>query len=162
MVEEYDNYCCGDCAHWKVGDCGKHLPCKRIDHDTVKFATPWFHSYNGNQHSGCICSDFQPAAWNRSAVMRWPGFEAYWKSYVEYWLPYKNTDTTVSFTLHGDTSVWYRVPLMEFVNGTMIEGNRLKAVEKVYYKKDRNSPYGYALVREAIDGVDIRQAPNLE
>ena len=46
---------------------------------------------------------------------------------------------------------------MDFVNGTMMEGNHLKAVEKIYYKPDRKSPYGYSLIREPIDGVEIRK-----
>lgn len=162
MVEEYESYYCGDCSYHKFGDGGRNLPCKRIDHDTVRFAKPWFKVYDGNQHGGCICSDFQPAAWNQSAVMRWPGFEAYWKPYVEYWIPYKNVDTLFWFTLNGDTSIRYGVPLMDFVNGTLIKGNRLKAVEKMYYIKDRKDPNGYRLIREPIDGVEIGPFPGGE
>ena len=71
------------------------------------------------------------------------------------WLPYGNTNTLIYFVLHGDASIRYGVPLMDFVNGTMIEGNRLKAVEKEYYRKSKKSPIGYELIHEPIDGVNF-------
>jgi hypothetical protein len=84
----------------------------------------------------------------------WTCFEDYWKYYVEQWLPYQNTNKNIYFTLHDDTSIRYGVPLMDFVNGTMIENGLLKAIEKVYYKQTRTG-FGYRLVREPIEGVII-------
>ena len=49
----------------------------------------------------------------------------------------------------------YGVRLMDFVNGTMMDGDVLKAVEKTYYKQTREG-FGYKLIRETIDGVNIR------
>lgn len=156
-MDGVEHYFCGDCVHWKFEN-GKHCPCKRIDHVSVKFAVPWFKCYDANQHNGVICSDFSPKPYMVWAVAHWAGFQAYWEAYVKEWLPYGNTNTLVYFTLNGDTSIRYGVPLMDFVNGTMMEGNRLKAVEKMYYRQDRKSPYGYSLIREPIDGVEIRKA----
>ena len=103
-----------------------------------------------------ICSDFEPAEYCVHACKAWTGFDDYWKAYVEQWLPYSNTNTTISFTLHDNTSVRYKVNLMDFVKGTMIENGVLKAVEKTYYKQDRNpNGFGYRLIHEAITGVRI-------
>ncbi len=152
---DHERYFCGDCVHWKLEN-GKHCPCKRLDHDAVKFAVPWFKSYDANQHSGVICADFSPKPCKVWAVEHWTGFPAYWEGYVKEWLPYGNTNTLVYFTLNGDTSIHYGVSLMDFVNGTMMEGNHLKAVEKIYYKKNRKTPYGHSLIREPIDGVEVQ------
>lgn len=145
--EEVDNYTCGCCKYFHN--------CKRIDHETVRFAQPWFRSYDHNQFSGIVCSDFEPAEFCVHACKVWVDFDYYWPRYVEQWLPYKDTNKLVYFTLHGDTSIRYGVPLMDFVNGTMIEGNTLKAVIKKYYKQTRSGT-GYKLIREEINGVTIQ------
>lgn len=145
---EVEHYYCGSCKYFHN--------CKRIDHVTIKFAVPWFKSYDKNQFHGCICADFEPAKWHIHAYQTWKGFDYYWPRYIEQWLPYGNTNKLVYFTLHDDTSVRYGVPLMDFVNGTMVHGNVLKAVEKMYYKRTTKTPYGFKLVREKIDGVKIQ------
>lgn len=48
----------------------------------------------------------------------------------------------------------YRVKLDDYIYGTMFEGNKLKAYEKVYYKR-RKEGFGYKLVHEKIDGVEV-------
>lgn len=160
MCEKRDvgNYHCGNCKYFNVkADLeGVESTCKRIDHKKVKFYKPWFKSYDCNQHNGIICSDFIPADWCVSAVKEWRGFEEYWENYVEQWLPYRDTNTFVSFFVNGDTETAYRVRLMDFVNGTMIEKGILKAFEKMYYKRDRNpNGFGYKLVHEPINGIAI-------
>lgn len=136
------NYHCRDCIHFRQ--------CKRIDHTVVKFAVPWFKTYDGDFH--IVCSDFTPR-W-QAPDYPWTGFEDYWKVYVEQWLPYSNTNIRVYFTIHGDASIRYGVPLMDYVNGSMFDGNILKAVEKMYYKQVRTG-FGYRLIREPIEGVMI-------
>lgn len=156
MKREVDHYFCGNCKHFKVDADRRESTCKRIDHKKIQFGRPWFKSYDCGQHSGVICSEFVPAAWCIHAVQEWRGFEEYWVNYVEQWLPYGNTDVTIPFFVNGDTETKYMVKLMDFVNGTMIEGNKLKAVEKVYYKRDTDPKgFGYKLIREPIDGIDI-------
>lgn len=144
-----------DVEHYHCGSCKYFHDCKRIDHVILKFATPWFKSYDRNQFSGVICADFEPAQWCAYACQTWRGFEYYWPRYVEQWLPYKNTNTLVYFTIQDNTSVRYGVRLMDFVNGTMMDGDVLKAVKKTYYKRTREG-FGYKLIRETIDGVNIR------
>jgi hypothetical protein len=153
---------CEDVEHYHCGDCEFFHSCKRIDHANVKFAVPWFKSYDKNQFSGIICSDFCPAQWNVYAHKNWNGFEYYWPRYVEQWLPYSNTNSLVFFTLHDDTSVRYGVPLMNFVYGDMFDGDLLKAVEKVYYKRSNSSPIGYKLVHEKINGININNKENYD
>ena len=154
---DVENYHCGNCKYFNVkADLdGVESICKRIDHKKVKFAVPWFKSYDCHQSSGIVCSDFKPASWCKYACKIWRGFEHYWKGYVDQWLPYKDIETTVGFTLNGNTEVRYKVKLMDFVNGTMFDGNKLKAIEKEYYNIDRKDVLGYRLVREKIDGVNI-------
>lgn len=131
--------------------------CKRIDHKKVRFAEPWFKSYDCG-YSHCICSNFVPANPDHADFDEWTCFDDYWKVYVKAWLPYENENAIVGFTLGSDTSVRYIVPLMSFINGSMIEGSTLNAVERKRYIKHRVSekhPFGYELRREKIRGVDI-------
>lgn len=141
-----ENYRCRDCRFHREN-------CKRIDHKTVKFAVPWFKSYDCD--FGTVCSDFLPKEYMKYACEHWTEFDEYWGVLVDQWLPYKNTNILVYFTLHDDTSIRYGVPLLDYVYGNMIEDGVLKAVEKMYYKQSRNSPIGYKLIREPIQGVCI-------
>ena len=136
---DVNNYKCRDCVYFPN-------QCKRIDHNTIKFAKPYFIGYDGNH---IPCCDFKP-----KNLTGWTGFNDWWPYYVEQWIPYQNTDINTYFTLHSDPSIRYGVPLMDFVNGTMIENGVLKAVEKMYYKQTRKG-CGYKLVYEEIKGVVI-------
>jgi hypothetical protein len=149
---------CGNCKHFSVWADMRESFCKRIDHKKIKFAIPWFACYDCGQRAGTICSDFELNEVLCPAIAKeWKGFGDYWTKYVETWLPYHNTDTGIGFTLNGDTSIRYKVKLLDYVYGTMLDENgKLKAYEKVYYKQDRDPKgYGYHLVREPIDGVSI-------
>lgn len=136
------NYHCGNCIYY-----GTHTsPCtKRIDHEKIKFATPFFKSYDRNQFSGIVCSDFVPR-YNSDNF----NFQDYWNDYVEVWLPYSNTNILIWFTLNEDISVRYGVKLMDYVYGTMYDSNgNLKAIKKKYYKKTKDG-FGYKLITENI------------
>jgi hypothetical protein len=151
---EVENYHCGECKYFKVDADRNESICKRIDHKVIQFGRPFFKSYDCNQHAGTICSSFIPAAWCKNAIKEWKGFEEYWPNYVEQWLPYKNINALIPFFINGNTDISYMVKLMDFVNGTMLEGNKLKAKEKIYYKRDKgNHGCGYKLIKEFIDGV---------
>lgn len=145
-MEDVDNYFCGDCEHFNN--------CKRIGGKPIKFAKPFFSCDDVQERRGTICAEFIPKRQKVEAIARWTSFDDYWAAYVEQWLPYKDTNKNVYFTLNGDTSIRYGVPLMDFVNGTMIVGDALMAVEKMYYRRS-HSGFGYKLVREKIDGVKI-------
>lgn len=152
------NLSCGDCKYFNgMAELDNvKSTCKRIDHKIIKFAVPWFKSYDCGQYSHCICSDFEPAKWRVDVCKHWTNFEDYWKLYVQEILPYGNTDTTVAFTLHNNTKIRYEVPLLDFVYNHMINGNILNAIEKVYYKIDSDPKgFGYKLIHEKIKGVEI-------
>lgn len=156
MQREVDNYHCGSCKYFKVNADREESTCKRIDHKKIQFTIPWFKSYDCGQFSGVVCSDFIPADWHIDAVKNWTTFEEYWDNFVEQWLPYCDMDTLYYFTINGDKDMRYGIPLRDYVYGTMWEGNKFKAVEKVYYKKDKDSKgSGRKIVRERIDGVII-------
>jgi hypothetical protein len=156
--QDVPNLHCGHCKYFRVDADRNESLCKRIDHKTIQFGRPWFKSYDCNQHSGTICSDFLPAELWINIFKEWRGFEEYWSNYVKQWLPYKNTEMLIPFFLNGDTDNKYMVKLIDFVYGNMIEGNKLKAVQKVHYKHDRDPQgYGYKLIKESINGVGIHQ-----
>lgn len=141
---------CKDCAYFKVNADlnGIESICKRIDHKKVKFAIPRFKSYD----CGCFhipCGDFIPKHPEHADFKDWTNFNDFWKVYVETWLPYGNENITVAFTINGDTSVRYHVPLSKFIDGTMIIDGVLQAIEKTYYA------HHYNIVHEKIDGVVI-------
>lgn len=147
--EEYvPNWGCKECAHHNV-----HSYCtRRIDHVHVRHAISWFRSYDGG--TGLVCSDFVPKSY-LIPTHGWTSFDDYWPRYVEWWLPYSNTDRLKYFTINGDTSVRYGVPLLDYVYGHMFDGNVLLATEKMYYKR-LMSGIGYKLIREPIGGVTIQ------
>ena len=128
-MKEVENYHCGHCKYFRIDADRNESFCKRIDHKVVKFATPWFKSYDCNQYSGVVCSDFEPAPLYTYACNIWKGFDSYWKNYVKQWLPYENADTYIGFTLNDNTKIRYKVKLLDYVYGTMFEDNKLKAVE---------------------------------
>lgn len=158
QTNDVEHYYCGNCKYFKVDADRNESLCKRIDHKTIKFAIPYFKSYDCGQYRGCICSDFVPADYCVHAKKNWTNFDEYWIGYVEQWLPYSNTNTYISFTLNNDTSIRYRVKLLDYVYNTMFDGNTLKAYEKVYYKQCRDKekyPTGYKLIVEEINGVEV-------
>ena len=159
MCYEVSNVRCNECEFYRVDADIRENFCKRIDHKTVKFAVPWFKSYDCDH--GCICSDFKPKPFYPALVKEWEevgGFDNWWPLWVDQWLPYKKTDKLTYFTINNDTSIRYGVKLLDFVYGTMFDGNKLKAVEKEYVKRvkksDKNS-VGYELIHEEIDGVEV-------
>lgn len=154
MQRDVNNFHCGNCKYFRVDADWNESVCKRIDHKHIQFYRPFFKSYDCNQNSGVVCSDFIPAARCVNAAKEWKGFEEYWENYVEQWLPYSDTNVTISFYLNGNTDESYQVKLLDFVYGNMFEGNKLKAVSKQYYKRCSNpNGCGYKLITEPIDGV---------
>jgi hypothetical protein len=142
------HYHCGQCIHFAHGK-----PCKRLDPETIRFAVPWFRCYDQHQFEGIVCRDFVPKPTKQSES--WTNFDEYWKRYVEQWLPYGNENINVYFNLHGNTEVRYGVPLADYMNGTMIDGDTLKAVEKRYMKRVKDDCFGWTEVCERINGVEI-------
>jgi hypothetical protein len=133
--------------------------CKRIDHKKIKFAVPWFKSYDCD--FGTVCSDFKPSDWQTALCKEWKdlgGFEGWFSFWVEQWLSYQKIDKNIYFVLNGDISIRYGVPMLDYIYGNMIDKNILKANEKVYYKRHKVSdkyPIGYELIHEKIKGVNI-------
>lgn len=153
------------CIHCKLFNIHADQPqveskCKRIDHKKVKFAVPWFKSYDcGRDH--IICSDFIPAHPEYADLKEWTCFDDFWKMYVEAWLPYKNTKMYIGFTIGNDTRIRYRVPLMQFISGSMIQNGVLKAEQKVYcVMKKYGEHVLYQLKYEEIEGVKIQEEQN--
>lgn len=147
---EVDNLHCGSCRHFSYTS-----PCqKRIDHKTVKFAVPWFKTYDCNQFSGVVCSDFEPS---RSFVFldkTWRGFDYYWPRFVEQW----GAPKYIPFVLDGNTKIRYHVKTEHFVFGDKLFVNgKLNAYERQFYVPSRKSMIGYRLVTQPWDPLDQPQ-----
>lgn len=149
---EVDCLHCGSCKFF--GHVGPgHTPCqKRIDHVTVRFAHPWFKTYDRNQFTGVICSDFEPAERCVYLARTWRGFDYYWPRFLDQWGSGQGKTGSVAFTLDGNTKVRYHVKTEYFVFGDkLFVDGKLNAHERMFYVVDRRSPIGYRLVRQPWD-----------
>lgn len=141
---DVDNLHCGHCKYFAHIN---HNPCtKRIDHVHIRFATPWFKSYDCNQFSGVICSDFEPSNNCKFLKETWIDFETYWSRFKEQWYPPRY----VSFILDGNKKIRYRVLLEDFVYGRMMVDGRINAFERCFMRRTKKSPWGYELVVQSL------------
>ena len=132
---------CGQCKYFRVGADREASICKRIDHKHIKFATPWFKSYDCGQFAGNVCRDFEP-----SDTIPW--LKEHWRGWDDYW-DGESILGKVWLILDDDKSVRYAVLKTDFVNNTFLnEDGSLKWVEKEYYKRSRQTPIGYLLIHE--------------
>lgn len=138
---------------------GVSSACKRIDHKTVKFAKPWFKSYDcGDQHG--ICGAFEPEPLRSPVIAeRWCGFEKYIALKAEAG-DLRYPLRPVWFCINNDFSIRYGVDYWDFVNGEMIKDGYLMCKKKQYYRISRKSPIGYELMTEDIEPVRIEGGQN--
>lgn len=148
----YEECChigCGDCKYFQVdADRRQDVTCRRIDHKRVKFAVPWFKSYDCGQQSGIICADFVPAKWHKWLFEHWTSIEDYCREYEEV-EGRPRVRGMLWLCLDGNTDVEYGVDYLDFYNGTFAgpDGKPMWK-ERRYYKRSRKSPIGYELVYE--------------
>lgn len=165
-IDEFEcpRYKCKDCVHFKfVTPQNPHGCNRRFDHSKMEYAHLWF--VNVPEERGFPCSDFEPNGSYLAALPYWHGFE-HWRE----WMRRQNREDDprpqdmidrlnkgfvphIAFEPKGK-EIRYRVKLDDYIYGTMFEGNKLKAYEKVYYKR-RKEGFGYKLVHEKIDGVEV-------
>lgn len=134
---------CGHCIHFKVNadQANVESTCKRLDHKHLKFAKPWFKSYDCGQFCGCPCRDFAPKPLYKWLYEHWEGFDDFYRDE-------DLTKKTVSLVIDGDFSVRYHVKALDFINNTFLnEDGSLNWFEKIYYKQTRAS-FGYKLIHE--------------
>lgn len=139
---------CGLCKFFKVNADREESLCKRLDHKQIRFYHPWFKSYDCGQFSQNLCADFKP---NFSAV---PALEKIWCGVDAYVGNIPEAGTTALY-LGGDTNVQYKVRTKDFYDGSFMNGDSIRCVEKSYYKIDRKSTTGYRLVREHFDTPEM-------
>lgn len=158
-IDNCPHFGCGDCLYFDVNAERDNVVsiCKRIDHKNVKFAEPYFKSYDCGQHYHIPCGDFIPKHLDYADAKEWTNFNDFWNAYVKAWLPYENENITIPFTINDNTDVRYHVPLKRFIDGTMIMDGFLQATEKTYMKRtviDLGVQL-YTVVHEEINGVKI-------
>lgn len=150
--EDCPNYMCRDCAY---KGSYPNFCTKRIDHINIEKAVPWFVCCP--EETGMPCCEFYPSAihvWDLKNY--WIDWEHWWSDYLGTWTKMNPDKELVWFCLHGDKSVRYGVPLMDYIYGTMYDGTVLKAKKKMYYKS-----HSHRLIVEDIDEVDMEVAPNV-
>ena len=139
-IDTCPNLECKDCLFWGA-------QCRRIGGTNLEFARPYFVSQDTGSHTPC--NSFEPKHPEYADLKEWTNFEDFWKVYKDVWL---SGTKECAFTINGNKSVRYYVPLERFIDGTMIENGKLLATHKSYYKQTREG-FGYKLIREEIDGV---------
>lgn len=99
---------------------------------TVRFAHPWFKTYDCNQFTGVICSDFEPAERCVYLARTWRGFDYYWPRFLDQWGSGQGKTGNVAFTLDGNTKVRYHVKTEYFVYGDkLFVDGKLNAHERM-------------------------------
>ena len=137
---------CGQCVYFRVKAA---LPqeagtCKRLDHKHLRFALPWFRSYDCGQSWGGICREFEPdAELHPDLAAHWEGYDARFPD---------GQEGLMGIVVDGVTSVRYMVEKEKFADGSFVlPDGSLDYVEKMYYKRckpDEAHPLGYVLVHE--------------
>ena len=144
-----------DCPHFGCGDCEHFGSCKRVDGNSLQFARPWFLCETSRTH--IPCKDFEHAQSECADMKKWTNFDDFWDVYKKAWLPYGNENIEIPFVVNGDKSVWYYVPLKQFLDGTMTKNGKLMATKKKYYKRTREG-FGYKLItEELVGGVQLHK-----
>jgi len=143
-------YTINNCPHLGCKDClynGEN--CKRIGGTNIEFARPWFACCPSGFH--VPCNSFIPKHPEYADLKEWKNFDDFFTVYMQTWW---SGAKQCGFIINGDKSVRYYVPLERFINGTMIVDNKLMATQKMYYKRT-NKGFGYTLVTEEIDGIEL-------
>lgn len=160
--ERVNLYTIETCPHLRCNHCkyynakadlnSEQSKCKRIDHKKVKFAKPWFASYDCS--IGYICRDFIPKHFEYADLKEWTNFDDYWNTFKQSWLDGVNIENEyIAFILNNNSKVRYYVRVVDFINNTFIKDGKLLAVKKRYYKKTKQ---GYKLITEELkNGVEL-------
>ena len=168
-IDEFEcpNYKCKNCKYFKSafkGGCGH-----RIDFSKMNYAAPWFDCMP--EEDGYPCKDFVPDGLYIAALPYWHGYD-HWREwynrqneeeYAEAGRTYKrksDDEELIGFRLKQSPNEFYYVRLSDYINGTMWDGNKLKAVKRQYYKRHKKvneHDLGFELVREDIDGVVVEE-----
>lgn len=154
MNNVYEEWCClqcGECKHFQVdADRRTETTCKRIDHKQIKFAVPWFKSYDCGQFAqGGVCSDFEPADYCVWLKNHWTNMAEYIEAYEEEEKKSFFDNKFIALCINDDTKVRYYVSKKDYFYNDFINADgSLKWVKRCYVKQSRKSPTGYELVWE--------------
>ena len=163
-VEDCPNLHCRDCKYFNHGSRNPFDTCKRINGTSIKFYIPPLSPFAYENHMPCKA--FEP----RSRELKlyadykpWEGFDQYWEIYKQVWL--KDCDKKfIAITAEKYPNWIYYVKTEDFMNGTMYENGKLKAVKRWTLKKCRESernPIGYRPVTEILEGMNVLDLPEV-
>lgn len=165
-IDEFEcpRYKCKNCVHFKFVTPKNPCGCThRFDHSKMEYAHPYFFSVP--EKNGCICRDFEPDGSYPAAIPYWHGYDHYieWQKRQdiedyggeERYNRLRPKNKLIGFELKQEPNVQYFVYLEDYTNGTMWDGNRLKAIEKRYYKITKTGA-GLKWICEKIDGVEVK------
>lgn len=143
-IEKFrDEWCqitCGDCEYFNIrADLdGVVSTCKRLDHKHLKFAKPWFKSYDCGQSRLASCSDFKYGGVSPILKKQFPlvGIDKYLTDKQKY-------DGYVWLVVDNDTSIRYAVNRKDFYNNTFLtDSGNLKWIKREYYKRSNRLRWG--------------------
>jgi hypothetical protein len=151
MENQYDAFpClkCRDCKH-----CNNKADLCPINHTSVKMSKPWFATYDvGN----CpICKNFEPRPSLKWLYERWEGLDRYLTDKAEIFMeeniPLSEMHPkTISLIKDNNFDVRYVIPYDDWFNCNVDIDNYLY---KSYYKRSKDSPFGYKLIKEYKDNT---------
>jgi hypothetical protein len=151
MENQYDAFpClkCRDCKH-----CNNKADLCPINHTSVKMSKPWFATYDvGN----CpICKNFEPRPSLKWLYERWEGLDRYLTDKTEIFMeeniPLSEMHPkTISLIKDNNFDVRYVIPYDDWFNCNVDIDNYLY---KSYYKRSKDSPFGYKLIKEYKDNT---------
>lgn len=137
LLDEWSCFQCGQCQYFRTDKC-------QIDHKHVRFAVPWFKSYDEGQFNSVICHLFDPSDTVPWLKRNFPDvnrneFDNYFSHISEY----------IYLTVDNDTHVRYAVHRRNWYYGDyMNEDGTLKWCYRRVFKKSKQSPTGYTLLKE--------------
>lgn len=138
---EVDNLRCSDCKN-------KHH-CPNLQHPRI--------SLRKSPFSCCAnsvpCLKFEPVFKVHDAQTK--DMHLWWQAFETEWLPKPLEKETVPLIIDNDKNVWYHIHLSDWIAGTFIDNGYLKAFEKQYFKRTKDA-FGYKLVTEPINGINLR------
>lgn len=138
------------CPHLGCKDCLYNgEKCKRLGGTNLEFVRHLFADCSSGFHVSC--NSFEPKHPEYADFKEWTSFDDYFPVYMEAWWSGRKR---CGFTINGDESVRYFVPLEKFIDGTMIVDGKLMATHKEYYKMTRDG-FCYKLITEEINGVEL-------
>jgi hypothetical protein len=103
-----------------------------------------------------FCKDYIPSPWCKRILETWVDAVHFKEQLKAEDGEYCFDSRYVAYVVNGEKDVWYHVRYADFYNGNLIRPDgKFNAYEKVYYKRVKRY-FGYKLITEKVDGVELK------